>query len=242
MRATNWVFNRKWSAILTSLPISGQPTRRSLLTTTRQISSTVKCPAPFLQRSSSFFFQSGQKLRHILFPSAYNCKACSYWQLAFEGLHLSSGMKICLSDHLGTLKLPQHYFSSEGGKGTSLWFARAIRTPLVLAVCFSWICCNCSCYSESCHGSQWFHERASKLGNTGKHRQGVLHFCAETQLATCQQSHCCSCSVKKKYEKCNIRWQFNVRVHDITCIQLLINHVKEMNLDMEECESNYWDK
>lgn len=33
-----------------------------------------------------------------------------------------------------------------------------------------------------------------------------------------------------------------VREHDIISFQLLINHAKEINLDMDECESNFWDK
>lgn len=30
-------------------------------------------------------------------------------------------------------------------------------------------------------------------------------------------------------------------VHDIISFQLLINHAKEINLDMDEYESNFWD-
>jgi len=33
-----------------------------------------------------------------------------------------------------------------------------------------------------------------------------------------------------------------VRDYDMTSFQLLINHAKEINLDMDERESNFWDK
>lgn len=50
----------------------------------------------------------------------------------------------------------------------------------------------------------------------GKQRQRLLHFYAETQLATSQQSHCCSCLVKKKKSMRNVIFDDNLMSESMT--------------------------